>query len=282
MSIVKNGALADETLDSLCRRFGGAICGSDCEGDEFPLLIKLIDARETLSIQVHPDEDAAEAYGGDAKTEMWHILAARPEALLYVGFRGKMDERRFTDWLADKKIGNLLLKIPAVAGKSIFVPGGTVHAIGAGNLILEIQQNSNTTYRIHDWERVREDGRPRELHIKEALNVINWRAPDAHLQGRNPLKAQNSANRSWQMLRSDFFTLNSLALMAPEKVLLDGRSFHVLFVAGGNVRIGWPGADAEGLLLPHGRSCLIPAGLGEYLLSPLNDGQAALVLTTSL
>ncbi len=282
MSLVENEPFTGQSLTELSRQYGKELLGSECETSEFPLLIKLIDARETLSIQVHPDEEAAELYGGDPKTEMWHILESEPESLLYVGFRRKMDGRRFANMLAKQKTGKLLRTIPAVAGKSIFVPGGTVHAIGAGNLILEIQQNSNTTYRIYDWERVAENGQPRELHLNQALNVIDWNAPEAVLQGRNPLPADNHANRRWQMLRSDFFTLTSLALMQPERISLDGTTFHVLFAARGTARIGWGSGSGRELLIPQGRSCLVPANLGEYVLSTLAEGESAQVLTTSL
>lgn len=175
----------------------------------------------------------------------------------------------------------MLRSIPSVAGRSLYTPGGLVHAIGEGNLILEVQQNSNTTYRVFDWDRVGPDGRARDLHVQQAMEVIDWRAPALGLLAPVPMSGPVPANRHLRLLRCDYFELASLQLAEPEEIVLDGTTFHALFVADGAVRVEW-GTSGEALDLPRGRSCLVPAALGRYRLSPADGTGGARVLTTSL
>lgn len=280
MSVVENGPLAGTDLAALCKEHGTRVMGSACESDRFPLLIKLIDARARLSVQVHPNEDAARRYGGEAKTEMWHVLEAAPEAVLFAGLQPGVGPRIFHDAVVDKGVAALLRPVPSVAGKSLYTPGGMVHAIGEGNLLLEVQQSSNTTYRLYDWDRVGADGRARELHVQKAMEVIDWKAPAMGLLSPVPLPGPVSANRHTRLLRSDYFELCSVRLAEPERVSMDGTSFHALFVAEGSVRVGEEGSP-EAVELPCGRSCLVPACNGSYVLAPL-DGTEARVLTTTL
>ena len=287
MSVVDSGALQGASLADLCAEHGAALLGTDCPGSTFPLLVKLIDAKDRLSVQVHPNDESAAKFGGQAKTEMWYILDAEPQACLCAGLLPSVPgPRKFHDACVDKTVGKLLNIIPSERGKSLFVPGGMVHAIGAGNRILEIQQNSNTTYRVFDWNRVDASGRGRELHIRQAMEVIDWRGGrSVGLLEPIPMATANPANRRRRMLRCDFFALCATTLLAPEPVALDGRSFHALFVESGAADLFWnDGRDA--ISLPAGTSCLVPASLGSYTLAPCADsgadGPAATVFTATL
>lgn len=277
--IVANGPLAGRDLQSLCDEFGPALLGSAAEGTRFPLLIKIIDAKQKLSVQVHPSDESAATVGGEAKTEMWYVLDADPGAAIYCGLRNCPGPRTLRDALAEHRVPDLLVAHGSEIGSAMFVPGGTVHAIGEGNLIFEIQQNSNTTYRVFDWDRVDSEGRSRELHVDKAVAVIDWRAPQPGFL--RPVAESDSAtgNRRARILRSDFFELRSTLLRVPEPVALDGTTFHALFVRDGAARLSWPGMEAP-IDLPLGTSCLVPASLGSYTLAPLEEAPATILTTT--
>jgi mannose-6-phosphate isomerase len=280
--VVENGTLSGRDLSSLCKEYGRQLIGTAADADEFPLLIKLIDARERLSVQVHPNDKTAKQHGGEAKTEMWHILDAEPNAELFAGLRAEVGPRAFQDALKAHKVPSLLSSVRSVAGKSLYVPGGLLHAIGEGNLLIEIQQNSNTTYRVYDWDRLGVDGKPRELHIQQALEVIDWRAPEASLLSPIPMSDATPANQCDRLLRSDFFELRRYKLAEPQVMAMDGLSFHALFASEGSAIIKVDGADD--VELPFGRSCLVPASVGEYEIHPVGQGGArgATVLVTTL
>jgi mannose-6-phosphate isomerase len=174
-SIVTEGGFAGKTLHELWRDhreevFGVGLPESEC----FPLLIKVLDAREDLSLQVHPPAALAAALGGEPKTEMWYIAAAEPGAKLHVGLKKGVTRADFEAAIADGTVAELVHAIEPKAGESILIPSGRLHAIGAGFLIHEIQQNSDTTYRVFDWNRVGLDGKPRELHVEESLASIDF------------------------------------------------------------------------------------------------------------
>ena len=279
-SVVSNGPLAGRDLQSLCDEFGPKLLGSAVDGTRFPLLIKLIDARQKLSVQVHPSDETAAAVGGEPKTEMWYVLDAAPGARIYCGLRGCPGPRTLRDALAAHRVPDLLVAHDSEVGSAMFVPGGTVHAIGEGNLVFEVQQNSNTTYRVFDWDRVDANGRARELHVDKAVSVIQWRAPAPGFLRPVAEPDSGAGNRRSRILRSDFFELHATTLRAPESVVLDGTTFHALFVRDGAARLSWPGMDGP-LDLPLGTSCLVPAALGSYELAPLGEAPVT-VLTTGV
>ena len=277
VSVVEHGAWKGQTLADICAREGTAVLGDACESKQFPLLIKLIDAKERLSVQVHPNDESAERYGGEAKTEMWYVLDAEPGAKICAGLRkGVVGPRQFHDATVEKHVDRLLRVIPSEPGKSIYIPGGLVHAIGEGNLIFEVQQSSNTTYRVYDWDRVGPDGRPRDLHVRQAMEVIAWRAPEVEFLTPIPMKSSAPANRRIRFLRSDFFIVEAVMLKEAEAVTMDGLSFHVLFVEKGSVSLTWEGGAIE---LPLGKSCLVPAKLGKYTLTPTGAEAKVVVVT---
>lgn len=150
--------------------------GSIGKGGEFPVLIKFIDAEQNLSVQVHPNDEFARAYENDnGKTEAWYVVSAGEGAGIYCGFKRDTDEREFLNKVKDGTVEELLNFIPVKAGDCFLIEAGTVHAIGAGCLICEVQQNSNVTYRVHDYNRKGTDGKPRDLHVEKAVKVIDFK-----------------------------------------------------------------------------------------------------------
>jgi len=176
-SEVVGGPLAGKTLRELWSdpELKLLIFGSKApEGERFPLLCKILDARDKLSIQVHPPASVADELGGEPKTEVWYIAHADPGAELYVGVEPGIDEAAFREALEAGTAEKAVHAIPVVTGQHIFIPSGRLHAIGAGLLIYEIQQNSDTTYRVYDWNRIGLDGKPRDLHVEESLKCIDF------------------------------------------------------------------------------------------------------------
>lgn len=182
-SLVRGGRRARRWLRDLIQHHASEIMGPRWPGEKaFPILVKWLDCRGRLSVQVHPSEAAVAALGGEPKTENWYVAEATPEAGLLVGLRPGVGRAQFERALAEGTVEACLNRLPVTAGDSLLVRSGTVHAIDAGNLILEIQQNSDTTYRVYDWGRMGLDGRPRQLHVRESLTSILWDQPEPRLR----------------------------------------------------------------------------------------------------
>ena len=174
-SVVVGGRYAGLTLNQLWREHREDIFGAEApQGERFPLLIKLLDARDVLSLQVHPPAGEAAALQGEPKTEMWVIAGAAPGACVYAGVQPGTTRELFAAALADGSAAGLVPQLPVAEGDFIFIPSGRLHAIGAGLLIFEIQQNSDTTYRVFDWNRLGLDGQPRAMHVAESLRCIDF------------------------------------------------------------------------------------------------------------
>ncbi|MGC3956455.1 MAG: class I mannose-6-phosphate isomerase [Verrucomicrobiota bacterium] len=175
VSVIANGPLAGKDLHWLVENHRADLLGdAKLEAGRFPLLIKLLDAQEKLSLQVHPPASKAAELKGDPKTEMWFIADAIPNAELYVGLKRGVTRADFERRIGDGTVAECFHRAPVKAGDSMFLPSGRVHAIGAGLVIFEIQQNSDTTYRVFDWNRVGLDGKPRELHVPQSLASIDF------------------------------------------------------------------------------------------------------------
>jgi mannose-6-phosphate isomerase len=172
-SIVRQGPLSGRSLHDLWVNFRQELFGKVPNAPRFPLLIKLLDARETLSLQVHPPQEIAESLGGEAKTEFWYVAAAEPNAEIFVGLRKSMTRDQFENALHSGTVADCVHAIPMKRGAAMFLPSGRFHAIGAGNLLVEVQQNSDTTYRVFDWNRVDDQGKSRQLHVDQALQCID-------------------------------------------------------------------------------------------------------------
>jgi len=181
-SVVDSGPFAGVSLHELWTKHRREIFGNAKGGRRFPLLAKILDAREKLSVQVHPPAHLAEELHGDPKTEMWYLLGATPEAELFVGFRNGVTREAFEESLSGGHAAELLHRLPVREGDAIFIPSGRCHAIGAGCLIVEMQQNSDTTYRVFDWNRLGLDGNPRQLHVRESLRSIDFDDHEPSLQ----------------------------------------------------------------------------------------------------
>jgi mannose-6-phosphate isomerase len=279
MSVVSHGPLAGASLRELMNGRGRELAGSGCAKDAFfPLLIKIIDARERLSVQVHPDDASAARGEGEAKTEMWYALDGGSGGQVFAGLREDVTEAVLRAALKDGRLPSLLKTVPLAAGEAVFVPGGRVHAIDAGNLLLEVQQNSNTTYRLYDWDRVGSDGKPRPLHVEEALRVIHWRdaAPVKFLPGTRRASGRNAW---WDVLACPHFCVRRLDLAEPGVLQSDGRSFRILFAARSGVTVEGGGVIQE---LPLGSSCLLPAALTQCLVRPLETSASVIVIAPGL
>jgi mannose-6-phosphate isomerase len=175
VSLIANGPLAGKDLRWLMENHSAELLGqSQPPGMRFPLLIKILDAQEKLSLQVHPPAELAASLSGEPKTEMWYIAEAAPEADLFVGLKRGATRAEFERRIGDGTVAECFHRVPVKTGDVMFLPSGRVHAIGAGNVIFEIQQNSDTTYRVFDWNRMGLDGKPRELHIAQSLASIDF------------------------------------------------------------------------------------------------------------
>ncbi len=268
-SLVTHGRYAGQTLAAMTKHFGVDLVGTRApDPTRFPLLFKLIDARERLSVQVHPNERNAILVNGDPKTEMWYVLDAQPNAHLYAGLTENSTPQRLRAAVEQGVAEALLVKFNVSAGEAFFIPGGLVHAIGAGCLIYEVQQNSNTTYRLYDWDRVTPTGDRRPLHVEKSLQAIDWQLAPAH-----PYNVAQEVDTT--VIASEFFTLRKCELTAATETPMDGTSFHVIFCERGHATIT---ASGETITLRPGSSCLIPAAAPSYTIEP--DGPTSVLITT--
>ncbi len=269
-AVVANGRFAGRTLAELARQFPSELLGThgreaSLPVGDFPLLVKFIDASKVLSIQVHPDDDAAAALGKRGKTEAWHILDAEPGAALLTGLREGVTGSQVRQAIADGSFETLLERCPVFPGDSLIVPAGAVHAIGGGILLYEIQETSDITFRLYDWGRVDASGRPRESHLDQALQIM--------VPGRNATKITPLALDSCRMVLAAcrYFTLErwqiETAFTAPAT---GGGSFRLLSCIAGRCSLR-TGNDT--LAITRGETVLIPANLSDLTL----DGEATLL-----
>jgi len=274
-STVVSGRFAGQSLSELVGTYGRDLVGSRAPVPNcFPLLFKLIDARDRLSVQVHPNNANAHLTQGEPKTEMWVVLDRTPDAGLYAGLIPGTTPESLRRALENGTAERQLVRLEIEPGQALFIPGGLVHAIGAGCLIYEVQQNSNTTYRLFDWNRKGTDGKPRKLHIDESFMSIDWSLRPPSMQQPTPL-APSGRNAWFAVVACPYFTLRKLVLNEPLSIPLNGESFHALFSEAGRVSVS---AGDESVVLDAGASCLIPAGAGSYTLLP--EGTASLLVTT--
>ena len=253
-SIVASGKYSGKTLSEYID-----ICGRDILGTRgmafefFPILIKFIDAKSNLSVQVHPSDDYALKNEGEyGKTEVWYVLSAEDGAALYYGFNREITKDEYRQRIADNTITDILNRVEAKPGDVFFIKPGTVHAIGAGLMICEIQQNSNTTYRVYDYDRRGADGKPRQLHIEKAIDVTNL------IVGGKGDHVPEDADR-YPIAKCEYFTSEYIRSEGECEIALDEESFRSIIVLEGDLRICV--GDFE--LDPHkGDSVFIPAQNG--------------------
>jgi len=252
-SVVEAGALAGKTLHELWSDHREEIFGAahlSHSSARFPLLCKLLDAEETLSLQVHPPEAVAKRLGGEAKTECWYVLEADPGATIDVGLRRGVTREKFETTLHEGSVETTLHRIPVHAGESMFIPSGRLHALGKGIMVAEIQQNSDTTYRVFDWNRTGLDGKPRQLHIAESLASIDFDDYEPNIQ---PCDAAVIANCS-------FFKIEKWQLNQP-RIANEKDRCSLITCLTGRVRCGTQ-------IFTPGQFFLVPACMHEPLLFP--------------
>lgn len=263
ISTIMNGDLAGRGLDEIRQEYGSEWFGSKFiahKSGRFPLLIKLLDCNDDLSVQVHPKDDYSRLPEGElGKTEMWYVLDAKPGAKIIYGLKSDWTRESLTAAVIENRIMDSMQEVTVEAGDCFYIPAGTVHALCAGVLVAEIQQNSDTTYRLYDYNRPGLDGKQRELHIEDSLNVINY-----NNAGASRMTTAVSAPNSW-------LTLVESAYFVTEKAVVEGEwsqstwseSFTILIVANGSGSLHW---GDKVITLKSGDCFLLPATLGDYKL----------------
>ncbi|MEO7931714.1 MAG: type I phosphomannose isomerase catalytic subunit [Chthoniobacterales bacterium] len=229
-SVVHIGPLKGSTLQELWTGYRADVFGKDYiahPSPRFPLLFKLLDAQERLSIQVHPPAALAPILDGEPKTEMWYIVDARLDHAIFAGVKKGTTRDTFQQHLDAGTVEEIVQRIPVESGDAIFIPSGRLHAIGAGNVIVEIQQNSDTTYRVFDWNRLGLDGQPRQLHVEQSLQSIDYNDTDPQLLPRD----------QEELVRCDYFRVEKWEINEPRASITDGR-FCIITVLTGRIRTG--------------------------------------------
>jgi len=257
VSVIANGPLAGKNLRWLMEHHERELLGdAQPPNGRFPLLVKLLDAREKLSLQVHPPADKAAALGGEPKTEMWYIAQAAPGAELYVGLKRGVTPTEFEQKIQTGDVANCFHRLPVATDDAMFLPSGRVHAIGAGLVIFEIQQNSDTTYRVFDWNRVGLDGKPRELHVTQSLASIDFGDFEPALAER----AESTAGRFKirPLVRHPLFKVDVFRALAAETLVFRQRQMRIVAALENKTQVADQTATVE---LSPGQFCLLPACL---------------------
>jgi mannose-6-phosphate isomerase len=257
-SIVANGPLTGKSIHWLMENHPAELLGSakPAASGRFPLLIKILDAQEKLSLQVHPPASKAAQLGGEPKTEMWFIADATPEADLFVGLKRGVTRDEFEKRIRDGSVAECFHHIHVKRGDAMFLPSGRVHAIGAGNVIFEIQQNSDTTYRVFDWNRVDASGKPRELHVEKSLASIDFNDVEPALVSEN--FSEKNGVKSRTLIRDPLFSVTLHELGFGKNLNLAPRTLQILGVVEGELEIHHAKTK---LALNAGQFCLVPASL---------------------
>lgn len=271
-SVVADGEFAGLTLAQYIKKEGKSVLGTNCEKFEnFPILIKLIDAKDNLSVQVHPNNEYAQRVEGEyGKTEMWYVVDCDEGASLLYGFKHNITKEEFRERIENNTLLEVTNSVPVKKGDVFFIEAGTLHAIGKGILIAEIQQNSNTTYRIYDYGRVGADGKPRQLHIDKAVDVTNL-CPAKPYPQSEPVDMGGWTKK--RLAKCEYFTVDVINVDTSAALEADKSSFVNILVLDGGCVLSSEGNDA--VELKKGDSVFIPAGLGKFELT----GKCSAVMT---
>ena len=270
MSVIQNGELAGMTMREYIDRFGACVVSDTFDGKRFPLLIKLIDACDNLSVQVHPDDSYAAAKSGDiGKTEVWYIVDALPGASIAYGLADGVSEDDFQRMIKAGEVEKALNFCPVAPGECYFIPAGMVHAIGKGILVAEIQQNCDITYRIYDYNRRQKDGSLRALHVEDAIAVVR-----GFCDGEVDTICHEARRTENELVGCRYFNVEKFVLGGESADLkADEKSFNSLLCIGGKGHITFGGKSYG---LNKGDSYYIPAGMGEYSV----DGEVTFLRST--
>jgi mannose-6-phosphate isomerase len=275
-SIIANGPLRGTLLHDLLRSEPDNVLGAHVRarfGDVFPLLLKYIDADDELSVQVHPDDAYALAHEGEpGKTEAWYVLHADPGAAIIAGLCEGVTRAAFLEELSAGDPAVLLRRLPVKTGDAILIPAGRIHALLPGVLVLEVQQNSDTTYRLYDWGRVGLDGKPRELHVEKALAVTNW--SDYHVRATTPHVERLDDTCRSTLVTCEYFTIEKYDLTGELAMHLPGDRFRLLNCVAGAGTLAWTGGAET---LAYGDSVLLPAAFTDFNIRP--DGEVSFIVS---
>lgn len=267
VSLVSNGFLEENELNELIEVYMGDLVGDrvyDKFGNQFPLLIKFIDANTPLSVQVHPDDTLAEKRNvGFGKSEMWYIIDAKKDAELISGFNHEMDKAHYLSHLEKNDITNILNFEKVKAGDVFYIPAGRVHAIGEGIVLAEIQQTSDTTYRIFDWNRKDENGNSRELHTEQALDALDFKVYDKYKTEYEVLKNSTSTILSTEFFETNIIEFDQAILKEYHKL----DSFVIYMCIDGEFEIEY--YESEKITIKKGETVLIPAVIEHLRLNPV-------------
>ncbi|MDB6036710.1 MAG: Mannose-6-phosphate isomerase [Verrucomicrobiales bacterium] len=264
VSLINNGPYKGKSLRWLVENHGAELLGSSSAlNGRFPLLIKILDAEEKLSLQVHPPAVIASNMGGEPKTEMWYVTEARQGAELFVGLKQGTTRSQFEAQIRDGSVSNCFHRLSVEQGDSMFLPSGRVHAIGGSVVIFEVQQNSDTTYRVFDWNRVDVNGKPRELHIDQSLRCIDFDDFEPELVKANHALSQQI------LVDDDLFQVATRKGNDRQEIDLRG-SFAIIGGISGEIRIN---SSEPSVRLGAGEFCLVPSTVGSVDLEKTSDSE---------
>lgn len=275
-TVVAHGPWKGKTLAELMATHARAIMGPRYSGKVFPLLVKIIDARETLSVQIHPDDIAARREGGEPKTEVWFTLNVTPGSGVYAGLEPGTTRNRLIHALRKGEIEKVLRFVPLLPRDVILVPGGRVHAIGKGCLLLEVQRRSNTTFRLYDWDRTDQKNRIRPLHVRQALRAIRWK--DSAPVKLVPVRLRAPTGQRRELLaKNEFFIIERYLLRESALPITRSRipSAEVIFVVHGKVTIK---SGAHSCSAGAGQTVLLPYALRSYTVLPRQSQTEFLII----
>lgn len=266
-STISGGEYDGETLYDYIKE-NPQVLGTNIKNGELPILIKLIDSADDLSIQVHPSDEQAKMWEGqNGKTEMWYVINAEKDARIIYGVREDITKEELAASIKENRVEKLLNSVPSKKGDVFFVEAGTLHGIGKGNLICEIQQNSNVTYRLYDYQRVGKDGKPRELHIEKGVKAANC----SKIVNKEILFIDDETRL---LAECEYFVVKEITLKGEKEFIADEKSYHALVVTDGSLKIVCGNSE---LLLNAGETSFIPANMGKYTLI----GNATVLLTVT-
>jgi mannose-6-phosphate isomerase len=261
VSVIANGPLAGKNLRWFMELHATDLLGkAGSLSGRFPLLIKLLDAQDTLSLQVHPPASKAAQLGGEPKTEMWYIAEASPGAQLLAGLKRGITRQEFERRIQDGSVAQCFHRLPVSNGDALFLPSGRVHALGKGLVLFEIQQNSDTTYRVFDWNRLGLDGKPRDLHIEESLACIDFDDFEPGLV-QSSFTNEGPIRRRF-LVKDPLFTVEEVRLAKGCSDLLQQGEMHILGCLSGRLHVTGGGLTT---MLSPGAFCLVPACLLEAM-----------------
>jgi mannose-6-phosphate isomerase len=276
VSVIDNGPLAGKDLHWLMVSHATELLGSAKPHDgRFPLLVKILDAQDKLSLQVHPPANKAAELGGEPKTELWYVAEAAPGAEIYVGLKSGVTRQEFEDSLASGKVADCFHRIAVKSGDVMFLPSGRVHALGAGLVIFEIQENSDTTYRVFDWNRVGLDGKPRALHIKESLASIDF--SDFEPAVISSAFSKTGYGKMRPLVKNALFSVEAHQANASATLELPRHKMQIVAVLSGRVQIR---DEQISVSLRAGQFCLLPAALPRATLQAETTADFLLVGTS--